>query len=255
VSFKTAEEGAGEDRPVAIVTGAGRGIGRAIVAKLADEGYVVVASDRTESLAKDTAALVGDRVVARRLDVTDRDAVRTAVEEIPTRFGRLDLVVNNAMWIRYAPLAEVTEKDVDRMVDVGIKGPLWMSQAAVDPMRDTGGGAIVNIASVAAALSTPRCAVYSAVKGAVVSLTRQLAGDLGRHGIRVNAVAPGTIQTAGQAAAMSADSVAYRVQRAPLGRLGLPVDVADAVAFLGSGSARYITGQLLTVDGGITAAM
>lgn len=244
------------DRPVAVVTGAGRGIGRAIAARLVAEGYEVVASDRTGSMAEETAHLVAsEHLTPRELDVTDPESVQVAIDQIVAGFGRLDLVVNNAMWFRYAPLAEVTAKDVDRMLDVGVKGPLWMVQAAAEALGADGGGAVVNIASVAAVLGTGNAAVYSAVKGALISMTRELAGELGGRGVRVNAVAPGTIRTPGSVAAMSEESVAYRLQRAPLGRLGEPADIAEAVVYLGGPSSGFVTGQVLVVDGGITAVM
>ncbi|WP_067437541.1 SDR family NAD(P)-dependent oxidoreductase [Nocardioides jensenii] len=243
-------------RPVAIVTGAGRGIGRSIALRLAEAGYAVEASDRTGSMAEATAALdTSGALTARELDVTDRDATYDGVRDVFGKHGRLDLVVNNAMWMRYGALEGINARDLDRMFDVGVKGPLWLSQAVAEPMAASGGGAIVNIASVAALLGTPASAGYAAVKGAVVSMTRQLAVDLGPRGIRVNAVAPGTIRTEGQTAAMTQESVAYREQRAPLGRLGDPQDVADAVIFLGGPNAAFVTGQVLVVDGGITAAM
>lgn len=241
---------------VALVTGAGRGIGQAIARRLAGAGYFVVASDRSAAMAAKTAAIIGpDRSRALELDVTSREAVSAAVGQIAEDLGGLNLVVNNAMWFRYAPLDQVMEKDVDRMLDVGVKGPLWMSAAVRGPMQRQGGGSIVNIASVAAFLSTPHAAVYSAVKGALVSLTRQLAGDLGEDNIRVNAIAPGTIETPGSLRAMSDEARAYRLQRAPLGRLGRPEDIAEAVVYLGGPAAAFVTGQVLTVDGGITAAM
>jgi NAD(P)-dependent dehydrogenase (short-subunit alcohol dehydrogenase family) len=241
---------------VALITGAGRGIGQAIARRLADAGYFVIASDRKVSMAEETADEIGrDRAKAVELDVADRAAVGTAVREAVAEFGGVHLAVNNAMWIRYAPLGSITEADVDRMVNVGVKGPLWMAQALHEPMRKCGGGSIVNIASVAALLSTPDAAVYSAVKGALVSLTRQLAGDLGPDGIRVNAIAPGTVETAGARAAMSDEARAYRLQRAPLGKLGTPADIAEAVLYLGGPAASFVTGQVLTVDGGITARM
>lgn len=245
-----------KERPVAIVTGAGRGIGRSIALRLAEAGYAVEASDRTGSMAEETTAMdTSGALTARELDVTDRDATHHAVREVLATHGRLDLVVNNAMWMRYGALEQATDRDLDRMFDVGVKGPLWLSQAVAGPIADSGGGVIVNIASVAAMLGTPASAGYAAVKGAVVSMTRQLAVDLGPRGIRVNAVAPGTIRTEGQTAAMTPESVAYREQRAPLGRLGAPQDVADAVVFLGGPTATFVTGQVLVVDGGITAAM
>jgi len=241
---------------IALVTGAGRGIGQAIARRLADAGYFVVVSDRSGAMAEEIASEIGPHhSVAIQLDVTSREAVAAAVSRTVGQYGALHLVVNNAMWFRYAPLSEVTEKDVDRMLDVGVKGPLWMAQAVRGPMRQQGGGSIVNIASVAAFLSTPNAAVYSAVKGALVSLSRQLAGDLGADNIRVNAIAPGTIDTPGSLGAMSDEARAYRLQRAPLGRLGSPGDIAEAVLYLGSPASSFVTGQVLIVDGGITARM
>lgn len=245
--------------PVALVTGAGRGIGQAIARRLAHAGYRVVVSDRTGRMADETAAEIrrdtGNSCVACELDVTDRDAVQRVVDEILTSWERIDLVVNNAMWIRYAPLHDVTELDVDRMLAVGVKGPLWMMEAVAGRMAEQGGGSIVNIASLAAYLGTANAAVYSAVKGAVVSLTQQLAFELGPRNIRVNAIAPGTIETPGALAAMSEQARAHRVERAPLGRLGKPSDIAEAVLYLGGPAANFVTGQVLRMDGGISVAM
>lgn len=244
---------------VALVTGAGRGIGQAVARRLAQAGYRVVVSDRAGKMAEDTAQQIRQETevdcVARELDVTDRGGVNAAVDDVVASWGRIDLAVNNAMWIRYAALHDITEGDVERMLDVGVKGPLWVCESVTRSMADHGGGSIVNIASMAAYLGTKGAAVYSAVKGAVVSLTQQLAFELGPLNIRVNAIAPGTIETPGSLAAMSEQSRVYRVERAPLGRLGRPEDIAEAVLYLGGPSSSFVTGQVLKMDGGISVAM
>jgi NAD(P)-dependent dehydrogenase (short-subunit alcohol dehydrogenase family) len=225
------------DGKVAVVTGAGRGIGAAVAARLTADGLQVVAIDREPG-------------TDLTLDVTDRAAVLQALGALE----RLDVVVNCAMWIRYEPIEEVEEDTVDGMLAVGLKACLWTTQAALPAMRAQGGGVIVHMASPAALHGFPTAGVYSAVKGAVASFTRQSAVELAPAGIRVNALVPGAIPTPGARAVVDDAGYDLRRARTPLGRLGTPEDIAGAVSFLASEDASFMTGQLLVVDGGITVA-
>jgi NAD(P)-dependent dehydrogenase (short-subunit alcohol dehydrogenase family) len=221
----------------AVVTGAGRGIGEAVAARLRADGFEVVGVDREPG-----ADLV--------LDVGDRAAVLEALGALE----RIDVVCNCAMWIRYEHVEDVREDTVDGMLAVGLKALLWTTQAALPKMRAQGGGSIVHMASPAALHGFPTAGVYSAVKGAVAALTRQSAVELAPDGIRVNAVVPGAVPTPGARAVV--DDAGYELRRArtPLGRLGTPEDIAGGVSFLASPDAAFMTGQLLVLDGGITVA-
>ena len=222
---------------VAVVTGAGRGIGAGIAARLAAGGMRVVGVDRAPG-------------TELTLDVTDRAAVLEALGAL----DRIDVLVNCAMWIRYEHILEVDEETVDGMLAVGLKACFWTTQAAVPKMREQGGGVIVHLASPAALHGFPTAGVYSAVKGAVAAFTRQSAVELAPDGIRVNAVVPGAVPTPGAREVVDDAGYEYRRQRTPLGRLGTPEDVAGGVAFLTSEDAGFMTGQLLVLDGGITVA-
>lgn len=203
--------------------------------------------DRTVGGSSRTA---GRAAEGARLDVSDRDAVHAAFADIHRRTGRIDAVVNNAMWIRYAPLAEFDEQTIDGMLGVGLKAAIWTMQAAIPIMTAQGAGAIVNISSPAAVRSVPGAALYSAVKGAVTSLTLQSAGELARDGIRVNAVMPGSVPTDGAGAVVDEAGYELRKARTPVGRLGRPEDIANAVAFLVSPDAAFVNGHVLAADGG-----
>jgi len=222
---------------VAVVTGAGRGIGAAIAERLAADGLRVVGVDRAPG-------------TELTLDVGDRPAVLEALGALE----RIDVVVNCAMWIRYAPIEDVDEETADAMLAVGLKSCFWTTQAALPKMRAQGGGVIVHMASPAALHGFPTAGVYSAIKGAVASFTRQSAVELAPHNIRVNAVVPGAVPTPGAREVVDDAGYEYRRQRTPLGRLGTPEDVAGGVAFLASADASFMTGQLLVLDGGITVA-
>ncbi|GHE80710.1 oxidoreductase [Amycolatopsis deserti] len=238
---------------VAVVTGAGRGIGRAVASRLAKDGFFVITADRDGSSADESAATVrdsGGQAESLALDVSDRAAVLAAFAGIRQRHGRLDAVVNNAMWIRYAPITGFDEDTVEGMFGVGVKAAIWTMQAAVPIMRAGSGGAIVNLSSPAAVRSVPGGALYSAVKGAVTSLTLQAAGELGGEGIRVNAVLPGAVPTPGARSVVDDAGYELRKARTPVGRLGTPEDIAAAVSFLVSPDAGFVNGHVLAVDGG-----
>ncbi|MBN9154800.1 MAG: glucose 1-dehydrogenase [Microbacterium sp.] len=243
----------GTDKRVAIVTGAGRGIGEAIARRLAADGLHVVAVDidpETAGRTRDAVIADGGAADALALDVADRSAVVEAIDAVAERLGRIDAVVNNAMWIRYGALEEMDEATVDRMLAVGLKAVVWMAQASLPHLRRTS-GCIVNVSSPAAVRATAGAAIYSAVKGAVSSLTWQMSNELGAQGVRVNAVVPGAVPTEGARALV--DDAGYELRRAhtPLGRLGTPEDLAGAVSFLVSEDAAFVNGHLLAVDGGL----
>jgi NAD(P)-dependent dehydrogenase (short-subunit alcohol dehydrogenase family) len=245
-----------EGRRVAVVTGAGRGIGEAIARRLARDGIHVVVVDVDGGNATAVSSSIvddGGSSESCELDVARRAAVAQAFENIAERHGRLDVVVNNAMWIRYGPLAAMDEETVDRMIAVGLKAVVWTTQAAL-PHLKASRGCIVNVSSPAAVRATAGAGIYSAVKGAVSSLTWQMSAELGPEGVRVNAVVPGAVPTEGARALV--DDAGYELRRAhtPLGRLGRPEDLAKAVSFLVSDDASFVTGHLLAVDGGLLAS-
>jgi NAD(P)-dependent dehydrogenase (short-subunit alcohol dehydrogenase family) len=242
-----------QDR-VAIVTGGGRGMGRVIAATLARAGASVCVADINLPSAEETAAVVteaGGRAAAIVVDVRRAADRAGMVDRALGTFGRLDLLINNAAVIGDIPALELNEVEWDRVLDVNLKGLFFCAQAAAKAMMVSGGGVIVNFSSLSAELPEPDCVHYGASKAGVAHLTKSLAVALGRHNIRVVALAPGTIRTP-----MSADFLAQRgveaerVQHIALGRIGRPDEVADAVAFLVSDDARYITGSTLYVDGG-----
>ncbi|EBA06761.1 SDR family NAD(P)-dependent oxidoreductase [Sagittula stellata] len=238
---------------VALVTGSGRGIGRVIAAALAAEGCHVWCLDLKEDDLKETVGAIrdaGGQAEYRVLDISDRAAVHEGVAAISEEGGRIDILVNNAAWIRYEPLADVEERALDRMLNVGVKGMIWMCQAVEGPMAAAGGGAIVNISSSAGIRATPNSIGYCAVKAAVTGITRQLATDLGARGIRVNGVAPGFIETPAAVKNIGEEGVRKRLAVTPLGRAGQPQDIADLVAYLASDKAAYVTGEVILADGG-----
>jgi 3-oxoacyl-[acyl-carrier protein] reductase len=232
---------------IAVVTGAGRGLGRAIAARLAENGHDVVAVDIDGSSADKTAAELGGK--GRQCDVADIAAVRALAADI----GPVDILVNNAGIWRFGPLIEATAEDIDAVMRVNLLGTLHGCQAFSAGMAERGGGAIVNLSSAAAVTLSPGFQVYPVSKNAVEALTAQLALELGPVGIRVNAVGPGLIVTEGTSANFQGERETQRARNVPLGRVGSPTDIANAVAFLASDQASYISGQVLYVDGGVTA--
>lgn len=243
---------------VALVTGASRGLGRATAELLAAEGCAVACVDLKAPWAEAAAqaiADVGGRAIGLACDVSDRDALQAALEATAAEFGRLDVLVNNAMWNRYEPIAAITPQTMDRMLGVGFGAVVWGIQLAAPIMRRNGGGSIVNIASVSALLGIPNGLLYCGIKAAVTGLTRAAAAELGGDGIRVNAIAPSTVDTEGVRSVVSADGIQKRIAQTPLGRLGTTEDIARAVRYLACDDSSFVTGQLLTVDGGLANAL
>ncbi|HJS02902.1 MAG TPA: glucose 1-dehydrogenase [Variovorax sp.] len=237
----------------AFISGAGHGIGRATALEMARLGATVGVNDLKPEFVEDTAAeirRIGGKVVAVPGDVSTRDGMREAVLRFAREAGRLDVMVNNAAWVRYQPLAEITPEVMDRMVEIGFKSVIWGIQAAAEAMDPERGGSIVNVASIAAFKSPARSVVYSGLKAGVLGITRAAAADLGARRIRVNAVAPGAVPTEGTAKHRNAELDARRIARTPLGRLGTVEDIADAICFLAGDGARFISADVLRLDGG-----
>jgi NAD(P)-dependent dehydrogenase (short-subunit alcohol dehydrogenase family) len=234
-----------------LITGAGHGIGRATARKLLSLGATVGVNDLREAFVDEARAALegaGGRFVAVVADVATRDGMRGAIERLVAEAGRLDGLVNNAAWVRYQPLPEIASDTVDRMLAIGFKSVIWGIQSAAEHMA--GPGSIVNVASMAGIRSAANAMVYSGVKAGVMGITRAAAVDLGSRGIRVNAIAPSAVPTEGTAKHRSAERDAIRVSRTPLGRLGTVDDMADTIAYLLGDESRFITGQVLAVDGG-----
>ena len=236
--------------PVAIVTGGGSGMGRATSLRLARDGYRVVVAEIEPERAASVAAEIGEAAIPFAVDVSEADGVEALVAAALEHFGRLDAMVANAGVPHGAPFLELDESTWERVLAVNLKGVFLCGQAAARAMVSAGRpGAIVNVASTYAEVTEGGASAYSASKGGVRMLTKSMALELGPHGIRVNAVGPGWIRT-GMNPLDDPAQVAELEPTIPLGRVGLPEDVADVIAFLASEDARYISGQTLFVDGG-----
>jgi 3-oxoacyl-[acyl-carrier protein] reductase len=233
--------------PIAVVTGAGRGLGRATARKLAADGFDLVCVDLDAASAASAAAEVGGR--AHACDIADATAVAALADVV----GPVDALVNNAGIWRFGPLIGHAEDDAEAVLRVNVLGTVHCCQAFVPAMGERGGGAIVNLSSAAATTRSPGIGLYPASKGAVETLTRQMALEWGPLGVRVNAVAPGLIVTEGTEANYAGEAGERRARSVPLGRVGGPEDIANVIAFLVSPAAGYVSGQVIAVDGGITA--
>ena len=241
---------------VALVTGAARGIGLAVAKRFLNDGWRVALLDILgDLLEKSIAALARpDATLALTCDVSDADAVAVAFIEIERRFGRLDVLINNAGVAVFAPLMETSDAEWSRVLAVNLTGPFLCTRAAVPLMRHHGGGAIINITSISGLRASTLRSAYGTSKAGLAHLTKQLAVELAELGIRVNGVAPGPVDTAMAKEVHSAEIRADYHDAIPLNRYGLEEELAEAVYFLCSDRASYITGQILAVDGGFDAA-
>jgi 3-oxoacyl-[acyl-carrier protein] reductase len=242
------------ENQVAIVTGAGRGIGHAIALRLAQEGARVASVSRSEENAKRTAdeinAKHANAAKAYPVDVADHSAVQKIGAQILEDFGRIDVLVNNAGVTRDGLSMRMSVEDWDTVVDTNLKGAFNFSQAVMRSMIKQRSGRIVNISSVSGLTGNAGQANYAASKAGLIGLTKTLARELASRGITVNAVAPGFVVT-DMTDALSEEVKQTITAKIPLAKLGQPADIASAVAFLASAEANYITGQVLTVDGGM----
>jgi 3-oxoacyl-[acyl-carrier protein] reductase len=246
-----------EERKVAIVTGAVRGIGKAVALQLASDGFAVAVNYRgDQSLADEVCAEIsgtGGEAMAVKADVTDADEVAAMVEAVMNAWGRIDALINNAGITRDTLMMRMKEEDWDAVLDTNLKGAFLCSKAVMRPMMRQRAGTIVNLTSVIGLVGNVGQANYAAAKAGLVGLTKSMAKEVGSRGITVNAVAPGFIDTR-LTDVLPEDFKKWALEMIPLKRLGETEDVAGAVSFLVSPAARYITGNVLSVDGGMFMA-
>lgn len=237
----------------ALVTGSARGLGKAIALALAAAGAEVVGADIAKESNRQVASAVGGTTVT--LDVSDQQAVEAAVEEVSTQLGPIDVLVNSAGIGGRGTAADYPLELLARVIDVNVKGSLYMCQAVGRRMIEQGRGSIINIASIGGLVGFPGSVGYQASKGGVVQMTRTLAVEWAPSGVRVNAIAPGHIGTALVRRQWEVEPhlKEFFLSRTPMGRLGTPADVTGPVVFLAGDAAAMITGQVIAVDGGYTA--
>ena len=239
---------------VALVTGAGRGLGRTIAESLAACGAKIACIDINTDALKDAIESIraaGGEAEPWACDVTNSQRVDEVVNEVVKKFGKLDILVNNAGITRDGLLMRMKDDQWDAVININLKGTFLFSRAATRPIMKSQRGRIINIASVSGLMGNPGQANYSASKAGVIGLTRTISREVASRGVTVNAVAPGFIATE-MTAKLGDETLDLIRKEIPLGRLGAPQDVADAVLFLASPAADFITGHVLTVDGGLT---
>ena len=240
---------------VALITGAYRGLGFAIARGMAEAGATVVLNGRKrDELEKAAQSLPGADIAV--FDVTKREAIASSVRDIVARHGRIDILVNNAGIQRRAPFADFPQKDWDDIIATNLTAPFVVSQAVVHGMIERKEGKIIHIASLMSDLARPTVVPYTAAKGGVRQLTRGMAVELAPHNIQVNAISPGYFATEMNRALIDdAEFNAWVCKRTPAGRWGEPAEIAGLAVFLCSDAANYITGQLITIDGGMSVAL
>ena len=239
---------------IAIVTGAARGLGRGIAERLASEGATVVVTDVNEAGAKEAADEIANGAIGIGCDVSDYDSVESMVADVKERFGRIDVLVNNAGWDLAAPFLDLDRDVWPKIIGINLYGVLNTSKAVLPVMAEQGSGSVVNISSDAGRVGSSGEAVYSAAKGGVIAFTKSTARELARKQVRVNVVCPGPSDTQ-LFAEFAGDNQGLRdalTKAIPLRRLGQPEDVAGAVAYFASDDSTYVTGQTVSVSGGLT---
>lgn len=239
---------------IAIVTGAARGLGRGIAERLAAEGAVVVVTDVNAEGAQQTAAELGGSAVGLGCDVSDHGSVAAMVADVKDRFGRVDVLVNNAGWDKAAPFLDLDQDLWPKIIGINLYGVLNTMKAVLPIMAEQGSGSVVNISSDAGRVGSSGEAVYSAAKGGVIAFTKSTAREMARKQVRVNVICPGPSDTQ-LFAEFAGDNQGLRdalTKAIPLRRLGQPDDIAGAVAYFASDDSVYVTGQTLSVSGGLT---
>ena len=242
------------DEKIAVVTGAGQGIGAAIAQRVAAEGATVIVTDINEDAARQTARAISGGAIAVAADVTSAPSVTALTGQVASRFGHIDVLVNNAGWDKAGPFTDSDPADWDRIIRINLYGVLNTSKAVLPIMAEQRRGTVVNIASDAGRVGSSGEAVYSAAKGGVIAFTKATAREMARYQVTANCVCPGPADTA-LFASLGGDDPKLRealIRAIPLRRLAEPADVAAAVAFLASDDAAFITGQTLSVSGGLT---
>jgi len=238
---------------VVLVTGAGRGMGKAISERLAEEGARVAVTDVDEKTALETASGL-EGAAGFRLDITDAGEVSRRVEEIMAGLGPIDALVNNAGWDRAAPFLQTDEDLWERLIDINLRGPIRMTKAVLPQMVERQTGRIVNISSDAGRVGSSGESVYSACKAGIIGFGKTVAREVARYGVTVNAICPGPTDTAllAEFAEGNEKLIEALKKGIPMRRIGVPEDIAGVVAFMVSDDAGFITGQTLSVSGGLT---
>jgi 3-oxoacyl-[acyl-carrier protein] reductase len=238
---------------VVIITGGGSGIGKETGILFAKEGAKVVVADINEKAGEETVDEIknaGGEVIFAKLDVTDREQTKQVVKDTIAKYGRIDVLINNAGIIQDALVVKMTEDQWDNVININLKGPFNCIQAVVEQMITQGSGVIINISSIVALYGNVGQTNYAATKAGLVGMTKTLAKELGKKGIRVNAVAPGFIYTP-MTATVPEKILEMMKEKTPLKRLGTPSDVANTLLFLSSDDASFINGAVISVDGGL----